>query len=638
MSDERRIRLLAIVESDFVPVYAHHPTRPYQVATGDHQWFQDNIPCQAACPAHTDVPRYIGLIADGRYADSYALNREYNVFPGCLGRICARPCEDACRRGVVDAPVSICSLKRSAADLSAGVGIERVAKRYDRSVAIVGAGPAGLAAARDLAQAGLGVSVFERHPVPGGMLWAGIPSWRLPKKIIREEVRAISDLGVEIRYNTALGRDLTLDELLDDFDAVLLAVGCQTPTLLGIPGEDLPSVESGLAFLERVNLQRDREPLTGQRVLTIGGGYTSIDCVRSTQRMGAAASLLAYRRDRQSIPVSEEELREAEAEGVEFLFMASPVRIIGHDGTVTGVEFIRNELSTDASTGRTRLEPIAGSEFVVACERVIVAVGQQADRGLVDGELLGQLDRRGVPVVDDSLCSEHPRVWVAGDYLTNPTNVITAVASGRRAAASIERYLLGTDAGQADPSVELTNISAPEQGLLLDLMAQGAAEWSVTTLDRRLRRGDNYIETPRQVMPLLPVSKRGLGTSAPAHEVELGFEPALSFEEAKRCLQCQLNIFIDGSSCILCNGCVEVCPQHCIEMVPLQNIGLIDNDPLLTHSARQECSSTAMTMVIDETACIRCGRCVERCPTGCLTMDHVHTVDHVPLATGSAAR
>src|SRR5579884_3033777 len=269
MKAEDRVRLLALVETGFRPAHAQADGPSYAVSTGDLQWFQDNIPCQRACPAGTDVPRYIALLADGRYADSEALNREHNVLPGCLGRVCARPCEDACRRGLVDAPVAICSLKRAAYDYMPARLTEPPMRPNGRGVGIVGAGPAGLAAARELARAGFRVTIYERRPVPGGMLWAGIPDWRLPRQVIRDEVRVIERLGVEICYGVGAGQDVSVADLIAGHDAVLLAAGCQEAVRLGIPGEELAGVSGGLPFLERVNLGGAAEESRGARVAVI---------------------------------------------------------------------------------------------------------------------------------------------------------------------------------------------------------------------------------------------------------------------------------------------------------------------------------------------------------------------------------
>src|ERR687898_3444908 len=284
----RRIRLLSYVDASFYTNFVARSGPRLPIYTGDPQWFQDNIPCMTACPSHTDISRYIALIADGRYADSFEVNREHNVFPGCLGRMCARPCEDACRRKEVDAPIGICYLKRVAADYRGETRRESPPPPNGLTAAVVGAGVCGLTAARDLARKGYQVTIYERFPVPGGVMWTGVPEWRLPRDVIAEEVELITDLGVQIHYNTEVGKDVALAELADRHDAVLLAAGCQTATTMGVPGEDLDGVVSG------------------------GGGFTSMDCVRTVRRLGAESSARTYRRSVQEIPVEELELEEAE--------------------------------------------------------------------------------------------------------------------------------------------------------------------------------------------------------------------------------------------------------------------------------------------------------------------------------------
>jgi NADPH-dependent glutamate synthase beta subunit-like oxidoreductase len=263
-----------------------------------------------ACPSHTDISRYIALIADGRYADSFELNREHNVFPGCLGRMCARPCEDACRRKEIDAPIGICYLKRVASDYRGETRHEVAPPWNGLTAAVIGAGANGLTAARELARAGYKVTIFERYPVPGGVMWAGVPEWRLPRDVIMDEVQLITDLGIEIRYNTEVGRDVSLEELANTYDAVIISAGCQVAQELGVPGEHLDGVVSGLQFLEDVNLGQ-QDVWVGKRVVTVGGGFTSMDCVRSVLRMGAEQSVMTYRRSIKEIPFDAVELEEA---------------------------------------------------------------------------------------------------------------------------------------------------------------------------------------------------------------------------------------------------------------------------------------------------------------------------------------
>ncbi|HYO30949.1 MAG TPA: FAD-dependent oxidoreductase [Thermomicrobiales bacterium] len=615
----RRIRLLAFVDASFYTPFVQRAGKRYPIYTGDPQWFSDNIPCMTACPSHTDISRYIALLADGRSADSYELNKEHNVFPGCLGRMCARPCEDACRRKEIDAPIGICYLKRVAADFRGETRRETPPAANGLTAAVVGAGANGLTVARQLARKGYRVTVFERYPVPGGVMWTGVPEWRLPRDVILDEVQQIVDLGIEVRYNTEVGKDVTLKELSDTYDAVVISAGCQIASSLGVPGEDLAGVVSGLKFLEDVSLGQ-QDVWVGRRVVTVGGGFTSMDCVRTVVRMGAEASIMTYRRSIKEIPVDEIELEEAELEGVEIMYMVAPTRVVDDgNGKVAGIELVRNELGQPDANGRRRPEPVKGSEFVIPCDMVLVAIGQKQDKTVLNGVDV-QTDRRGVPLLDQHLKTELPNVWAAGDYVVNPTNFISSIGEGKRVADLIDQELRG-----ALPKVkemELTRVPTEFISTPNPLVSEGIAEWSLTAMSRRLVWGDDYTGVGRQMMPSLPEEVRGIGSGDTTLEVEIGYTKPIGFEEAKRCLQCQLNIFIDGNRCILCNSCGDVCPHQCIEMISLDRIDSIDNDFELSAMARAELGPNAAAMVIDERACIRCGLCVDWCPTECLTMDH----------------
>ncbi|MCC6775833.1 MAG: FAD-dependent oxidoreductase [Hyphomicrobiales bacterium] len=615
----RRIRLLAFVDASFFAPYASRSGKRYPIYTGDPQWFSDNIPCMTACPSHTDISRYIALIADGRYSDSFELNRENNVFPGCLGRMCARPCEDACRRKEIDAPIGICYLKRVAADYRDATRRESPPPPNGLTAAIIGAGANGLTTARELARRGYKVTMFERYPVPGGVMWAGIPEWRLPRDVIMDEAQLIIDLGIDVRYNTEVGRDVSLRDLSDNYDVVVISAGCQIAQELGVPGEHLDGVVSGLKFLEDVNLGQE-DVWVGRRVVTVGGGFTSMDCARSVLRMGADASIMTYRRSVQEIPVDELELEESELEGVELLYMSAPTRVIGDDsGKVVGIELVHNELGPPDEKGRRRPMPVEGSEFIVDCDMVLVAIGQRQDNRLLDGVSV-QTDRRGIPLLNQNLKSELPNVWAAGDYVTNPTNVITSIGEGKRVSELIDQEMRGTPPRIKE--LEITRVPTEFVATPNPLVSEGIAEWSLTSMSRRLVWGDDYTGVGRQMMPSLPLETRGIGADDTTLEVELGYSKPIGFEEAKRCLQCQLNIFIDGNRCILCNDCVDVCPHRCIEMISLERIYAIDDDEEMANLARAELGPNAVAMVIDERACIRCGLCVDWCPTECLTMDH----------------
>jgi NADPH-dependent glutamate synthase beta subunit-like oxidoreductase/ferredoxin len=620
VDDTRRWRLLAFVDASFFAPYTERAGKRLPIFTGDPQWFSDNIPCMSACPSHTDISRYIALIADGRYADSFELNREHNVFPGCLGRMCARPCEDACRRKEIDAPIGICYLKRVAADYRDSTRRETAPPPNGLTAGIVGAGAAGLTTARQLARKGYKVEIFERFPVPGGVMWTGVPEWRLPRDVIAEETQLIVDLGIDIHYNTEVGRDITLREMHERFDVVVLCAGNQLPSEMNVPGEDLEGVVSGLQFLEDCSLGQ-KDVWVGRRVVTVGGGFTSMDCVRTVLRLGAEQSIMTYRRTINEIPVDELELEEAEVEGVEIMYMVTPKRIIGDEnGHVRAIEMVRNELGEPDASGRRRPMPVEGSEFLIECDMVIAAIGQYQDNRFL-GDMFQQVDRRGVPLLDQDLRTfEYEKIWAAGDYVINPTNFISAIGEGKRVSVAIDRAMRGVIPSEKD--MEITRVPTEYVSTPNPLISEGIAEWTMTSMSRRLVWGDNYIDVGRQMMPVLPVPERGLGTMDNTLETEAGYTKSIGFEEAKRCLQCQLNIFIDGNRCILCNDCVDVCPQDVIRMVSPDRIHSIDNDVELAEMARAELGPFASVMLIDERACIRCALCVDWCPTECLTMDH----------------
>jgi NAD-dependent dihydropyrimidine dehydrogenase PreA subunit len=345
-----------------------------------------------------------------------------------------------------------------------------------------------------------------------------------------------------------------------------------------------------------------------------------MDCVRTVLRLGSERSVMTYRRTINEIPVDEIELEEAEVEGVEIMYMVTPTRVIGDENNkVIGIELVRNELGEPDSSGRRRPNPVKGSEFIIDCDMVITAIGQKQDNRFL-GDMFPNVDRRGVPLLDQNLKSEINNVWAAGDYVINPTNFISSIGEGKRVADLIDIELRGTEPKIKE--MEITRVPTEYVSTPNALLSEGVAEWSLTAMSRRLVWGDDYAGVGRQVMPVLPAEQRGIRSFDNTLESEIGYTKPIGFEEAKRCLQCQLNIFIDGNRCILCNSCADVCPHQCIEMISPERIYSIDNDVELAEMARGELGPFAAAMVIDERSCIRCGLCVDWCPTECLTMDH----------------
>ena len=559
-------------------------------------WYQTNIPCQVGCPAHTDVATYIGLISQARFDEAYLLNCKANVVPGVLGRTCARPCEPVCRRNKIDGkPVAICWLKRAAAD-------HREYRHHaecppitkDKKIAIVGAGSAGLACARDLREMGCAVTIYEQYPTAGGVMVNGIPVWRLPRAVTTEECdEYMADLEVEIKYNTRVGRDIQLSDLLNQYDAVYLAAGCYTPNALTGPdgkiiaGADLEGVIDGIRLLEKTNYG---EPaFIGKRVAVLGAGFTAMDCCRTAIRFGAEKVYVMYRRSKEEAGSDEYEVDEAMYENVEFQYLVAQTAILSNDGVhVSGVRFIRNKLGDPDASGRRRPIALPGTEFEIEVDTVIPAFGQYSDTNWLQAEELGlEVNKRGVPLLDlDTWMTSRPGLFAGGDFTQGSRNLISAIADGRDAAAAINRYLGGVD----KPAEAAEEIELPDY-----------------------RRGmvDDYESIPHEMIPSLPLKDRYSNT----RETETGYTPEQAVSQARRCLQCQLNIMIDPSICILCSGCVDICPYDCISMEGLSRV--VKGDLMHQSAARW---SGGADMIIDEEKCIRCGLCVVRCPTDAISM------------------
>ncbi|MCB2184918.1 MAG: FAD-dependent oxidoreductase [Deltaproteobacteria bacterium] len=563
----------------------------YSTDPADFHYMGLNVPCQRACPARTNVPAYIRAGFEGDYALSYELNRQVNLFPGVLGRICSRPCEDSCRHGEKELgqPVNICHLKRAAADLRpAGACYEqRLYAPRNQTVGVVGAGPAGLAAAHDLATLGFGVTIYEALESPGGMLAFGIPEFRLPREILSAEINAILRLGVRVEYGVKLGRDVTTTELLAHHDAVLVAAGCYRANRLKVPGEDLEGVLSGLEFMMAVNA--GNPPAVGRRVLVLGAGFTAFDCARTALRLGAEEISICLRRTEHDLKVTRDEIHEAKKEGIVFESLLTAARILG-EGSLSGVEFLRTHLARDPASGRQKVEPIPDSEFTLEADTVIVATGQHAeDLGLSGGKRTDQ----GPGLA----AAETENLYVCGDFLTGPATVIEAVAAGRRAAEALARHLAGRKFREAAVAME------------------------DTVLTDRSRTWD-YL--PRQEMPTLePLAAR---LSAYTHEVEKGLAPAEAHSESQRCYLCYLHYEIDMNRCIYCRYCIDVAPRDCIKLVASLEL---NEDGAVVGYRQTTLWREVAAVVIDNSRCIRCGECVRVCPVDCISVTRVEEVERM---------
>lgn len=599
----------------------------YAVTIPDVEYFDRNIPCQTACPIHTECGRYVQAIGITRDEEAYMIARAPNPFAYVLGRICAHPCEDNCRRSKIDEPIAICALKRYATDRhNLGAGHDPVRKalaaapKRDKRIAIVGAGVCGLTCAHDMALLGYSVDVFESAPVPGGMLYLGIPHFRLPREIIKMEVDNILSLGVNLHTRVTIGRDISFADLGEKFDAVLLATGLNKGRELSIPGAHLSGVFNGIDFLINVNLGFEIE--LGKRVVVVGGGNVAIDVARSAVRLvheasdlaaldeneghlqpafdaarlarrsGAEQVVMVSLESRAQMPAWKGEVEEAEHEGIAVDNSWGPREIVGENGVVTGLK-VRRCVSVFDENGRFN-PAFSDEEKIIPCDNVILAIGQQADLSYIGSRDGVQITPRGVLKINEDLSTTAPGVFAGGDVAFGPRILVEAVANGHRAARSIHLYLSGK---------------------------------SAATVRRRFRIFPNwkmpegYLTTPRQKMPVLP-SNRRIGIA----EVELGFHEEQGRAEGLRCLNCQVNTIFDGSKCILCAGCVDVCPEHCLRVVDLAQVtGDERYDALIQQrygrSAAELKAGQAGAIIKNEDKCIRCGLCADRCPTGAITME-----------------
>ncbi len=564
----------------------------------DIGWVRENIPCQTACPAGTNIPAYIQAIMEKQYGLSYEINREANVLPGILGRICSRPCEDVCRHGLPGngEPVNICHLKRAASDLkSSGHRItESLYTPSGKTVAIVGAGPAGVAAAHDLSLLGHDVTIYEREAEPGGMLTYGIPDFRLPREVLKVELHNALRLGVELKTGTPVGGgdgEVPLSRLTEDFDAVLLSTGCMAAVPLPLTGDDAadpvrttPGVEYGLDFL--MEFHRGEPKSVGKRVAVVGAGFTALDCARVARRLGGEEITIHIRTTEKYIPVTKDEIFEAKREGVKIVGLRSPVGLVTDaDGKLTGVRFVQNRLGGWREGGRRHAIAIEGSEFVEPCDTLLVAIGQQTVNDYLDVHL--ELDRWGnVRAGEDGMTSVEG-LFAAGDYVNGASTVIEAVGHGREVALDIDTWLMGRVRRKTMVRIE--------------------------PVDEPLReRAFDFI--PRQEMPTASLGERFRSMD---REVETGFDERLAFEEAKRCYLCNLKYQIDVDNCIYCRACIEVAPKNCIKLVEGVEIKADG-----TYGDLEEAKEWdhVEAIWIDNDECIRCGACFMVCPTRCISI------------------
>jgi NADPH-dependent glutamate synthase beta subunit-like oxidoreductase/ferredoxin len=571
----------------------------------DPAYFHKVVDCQWACPSHTPVPEYIRLIADGRYADAYMVNWKSNVFPGILGRTCDRPCEPACRRGrVEEEPVAICRLKRVAADYKGDVS-DRMptppAERNGFRIACVGAGPASLATARDLAASGYEVVVYDSEAQGGGFIRSQIPKFRLPESVIDEEVGYITALGVEMRYNSYIGSLKAL--LAEDYAAVFVGCGAPRGRDLDLPGrrEAAANIHIGIDWLSSVSFGHVSS--IGRRVLVLGGGNTAMDCCRSARRLGGEDVRVVVRSGFEEMKASPWEKQDAINEDIPIINFHVPKSFEHKNGRLTGMLFEVVRAEYDAG-GRRKLVPTGAADVLMPCDDVLVAVGQENAFPWIEHDIGIEFDRWGMPKVnDETFQSSVPNILFGGDSAFGPKNIIWAVAHGHQAAISIDRFCHGQDVTVRPPP--MTTLVSQKMGI---------HEWSY----------DNDVAIDLRFK--VPHKEKAVALADITAEVELGFDRAMAFKEAQRCLNCDVQTVFAPQLCIECDACVDICPVDCITFTedgeeaelrtrlnaPAENLeqALYVSDGL----------KTGRIMAKDEDVCLHCGLCAERCPTGAWDM------------------
>jgi formate dehydrogenase beta subunit len=634
----------------------------YRTVIPGVDFWKDMVPCQAACPIHTDAGRYVQLIAQGEYEKAYLTARSPNPFASVCGRVCAAPCEDACRRGKIDAPVAIRALKRFVTEK---YGVESLApdtqqkllqietepgnktpwhlpmlrasrKNVARGqkVAVVGAGPAGVSCAHDLALMGYAVTILEASETPGGMLIHGIPEFRLSRSVIDKEVDRIAAMGVEIKLNTPLRAGFGLRELREmDFQAVFLSVGTQQGRDLKVEGSELDGVVKAVDFLLNVNHGYRMD--LGRRVVVIGGGFVAFDAARmalrtaleSEQHRPAGEGIMASALDAAraairagvtdvrmvslesfaEMPVmrtsqGREEFEEARKEGIVFQPQRSAKRMLGRDGRVQAIEMIGVQRTYDQAG---RFAPVfdPSIEERVEADTVILAVGQEADLAFLRAEDNVQLTPQSTIKVDrDTLATSAPGIYAGGDVAFGPRNIIDAIANGKRAALSIDDYLRGGD-NQAEFHLSVTKI--PTRSYVMP---------------------EDYDHFARESAPTIDLNRR-TGIS----EVETGYSEQNAQRQAERCLQCHVQTIYDPEKCVLCNRCVDVCPEYCLRLVPISELQLDPQEAEQLHEfygLNGEAAAGLSAMIKDDEKCIRCGLCAIRCPTDAMTMEVFFYEEH----------
>ena len=571
----------------------------------DPNYFHKVVDCQWACPAHTDVPKYIRLIAQGEFSDAYMVNRESNVFPGILGRVCDRPCEPACRRSrVEDKPVAICRLKRVASDHRDDITArlpKPLSNKNGKKIALIGAGCASLTVANDLLPLGYDVTIFEALDTTGGLMRTNIPQFRLPPKVLNEEIQYILDMGADLKLNHRIE---SLKDFRDknNFDAIFIGTGAPKGKELNLPGRyDSKNVHIGIEWLESVAFEHIDK--IGKDVLIIGVGNTAMDCCRTSLRLGAKNVKVMARKPREFFKASDWELEDAEEENVEIIVNHSPKEFVVKNGELVGMLFeeIKYQINED---GSIESSDVIG-EKIIECDDVILAIGQDNAFPWIERDIGIEFDKWDCPVVDEvtMMCSLDG-VFFGGDAAFGPKNIIWAVAHGHEAAISVHKYCEN----------EILQDRLPP-GMNLTSQKMGIHEWSYS---------NDYDGSERRLMPHVDLKKRFKQLNI---EVELGFTLDQTVKEVERCLNCDVQTVFSAKDCIECDACIDICPVDCLTMT--ENGEEADLRKRLTAPAENlaedlyvsaELPQTGRVMVKDEDLCVHCGLCAERCPTGAWDM------------------